>query len=387
MEFLYLHKNIMETPFVFGKIASDKNFTDRKAETERLASNFTSSVNTILISPRRWGKSSLVEKASDLVSRKNKNIRFCFIDLNNVRSEEQFYQQLATKVLRSSAAKTRILLDNASRFLGKFIPNITFSPGPDTEFKLGLDLKQVKKEPDDILNLAEKIAHENNLRFVICIDEFQNISSFENPLDIQKKMRSHWQKHKNVSYCLYGSKRHMMIDVFTSSSMPFYKFGDIIFLDKISLQDWVAFIIKRFSETGKAVTKNEAAHIAELAECHPYYVQQLAQQSWLRTKAGCSNEIIMESFHDLVLQLGMLFQNLTDGLSRTQLNFLKALTDNRDHLSSKDTIEEYQLGTSANVVKIKNMLINKEIVDIHGKEIFFLDPLYKFWLKEYFFKN
>ncbi len=377
----------METPFVFGKIASDKNFTDRKSETERLISNFTSSVNTILISPRRWGKSSLVEKASDSVSRKNKNIRFCFIDLNNVRSEEQFYQQLATKVLRSSANKARILLENASRFLGRFVPNITFSPGPDTEFKLGLDLKEVKREPDDILNLAEKIAHENNLRFVICIDEFQNISSFENPLDIQKKMRSNWQKHKDVSYCLYGSKRHMMMNVFTSPSMPFYKFGDIIFLDKISQQDWVTFILKRFSETGKSITKQEAALVAELTDCHSYYVQQLAQQSWLRTTTSCSGDIIMESFHDLVLQLSMLFQSLTDGLSRTQLNFLKAMTDNIDHLSSKVTIEEYQLGTSANVVKIKNMLINKEIVDIYGKEILFLDPLYKFWLKEYFFKD
>ena len=189
----------METPFVFGKIASNENFTDRKTETDRLVSNFVSSVNTILISPRRWGKSSLVAKAADISSKKNKNIRFCYIDLNNVRTEEQFYQQLATKVLSGSATKTRILIENTRKFLGKFIPNITFSPDPGTEFKLGLDWREVKKEPDDILNLAEKISTENNLKFVICIDEFQNISEFENPLDIQKKMRSHWQKHKNVS--------------------------------------------------------------------------------------------------------------------------------------------------------------------------------------------
>jgi uncharacterized protein len=377
----------METPFVFGKIASDKNFTDRKTETERLVSNFVSSVNTILISPRRWGKSSLVAKAADISSKKNKNIKFCFIDLNNVRTEEQFYQQLATKVLRVSATKTKILIENTRKFLGKFIPNIIISPGPGTEFKLGLDWREVKKEPDDILNLAEKIGTENNLKFVICIDEFQNISEFENPLDVQKKMRSHWQKHKNVSYCLYGSKRHMMMDVFTSPSMPFYKFGDIIFLIKISLNDWIPFIQKRFADTGKKIGHNEAGLVAELTDFHPYYVQQLAQQSWLRTETGCTRGIIEESFHDLVLQLSMLFQNLTDGLSRTQLSFLKALTDNIDHLSSQSTVHEYQLGTSANVVKIKKMLINKEIIDIHGNEISFLDPLYKFWLKEYVFNN
>jgi hypothetical protein len=377
----------METPFVFGKIASDKNFTDRKTETDRLVSNFVSSVNTILISPRRWGKSSLVAKAAYISSKKNKNIRFCFIDLNNVRTEEQFYQQLATKVLNASATKTRILLENTRKFFGKFIPNIIISPDPGTELKLGLDWKEVKKEPDDIMNLAEKIGTENKLKFVICIDEFQNISEFENPLDIQKKMRSHWQKHRHVSYCLYGSKRHMLMDVFTSPSMPFYKFGDIIFLSKISLGDWILFIQKRFVDSGKKISINEARMVAELTDCHPYYVQQLAQQAWLRTGMLCTREIIEESFHDLVLQLSMLFQNLTDGLSRTQLSLLKALTENVNQLSSQSTVIEYRLGTSANVMKIKKMLLSKEIIDIQGNQITFIDPLYKFWLKEYFFTD
>jgi hypothetical protein len=376
----------METPFVFGKIASDKNFTDRKNETERLVLNFCSSVNTIIISPRRWGKSSLVMKAADMALKKNKKIRFCFIDLNNVRSDEEFYQLFATKVLSASASKTRILIENSRKFLGKFLPNITISPGPGTEFKLGLDWKEVKREPDDILDLAEKIGTENDMKFVICIDEFQNISVLDQPLDMQKKMRAHWQKHKNVSYCLYGSKRHMMMDVFTSPSMPFYKFGDIIFLDKISSEDWILFIQKRFSDTGKKISKEDAALIPVLTECHPYYVQQLAQQSWLRTEAVCDEAIINKAFTDLVMQLSMLFQNLTDTLGRTQISFLKALINNITQLSSQSTLSEYRLGTSANVIKIKRILVNKEIIDSHGNNISFLDPLYKHWLKEYFFK-
>lgn len=376
----------METPFIFGKIASDKNFTDRKNETERLVLNFCSSVNTIIISPRRWGKSSLVMKAADMALKKNKKIRFCFIDLNNVRSDEQFYQLFATKILSASASKTRILIENSRKFLGKFLPNITISPGPGTEFRLGLDWKEVKREPDDILDLAEKIGTENDMKFVICIDEFQNISVLDQPLDMQKKMRANWQKHKNVSYCLYGSKRHMMMDVFTSPSMPFYKFGDIIFLDKISSEDWILFIQKRFSDTGKKISKEDAALIPVLTECHPYYVQQLAQQSWLRTVAVCDEAIINKAFTDLVMQLSMLFQNLTDTLGRTQISFLKALINNIKQLSSQSTLNEYRLGTSANVIKIKRILVNKEIIDSHGNNISFLDPLYKHWLKEYFFK-
>jgi uncharacterized protein len=376
----------METPFIFGRIASDKNFTDRKDETERLVLNFCSSVNTIMISPRRWGKSSLVMKAADLALKKNKKIRFCFIDLNNVRTDEQFYQLFATKVLGASASKIRNLIENSRKFLGKFLPNITISPGPGTEFKLGLDWKEVKREPDDILDLAEKIGTENDMKFVICIDEFQNISVFDQPLEMQKKMRAHWQMHKNVSYCLYGSKRHMMMDVFTSSSMPFYKFGDIIFLKKILAEDWILFIQKRFSDTGKKISKEDAALIPVLTECHPYYVQQLAQQSWLRTESLCDKTIVNKAFTDLVMQLSMLFQNLTDTMGRTQISFLRALINDVTQLSSQSTLNEYHLGTSANVVKIKKILVNKEIIDSHGNNISFLDPLYKHWLKEYFFK-
>jgi hypothetical protein len=328
-----------------------------------------------------------VTKAAEIAGKRDKNIRFCFIDLNNVRTEEQFYNQLATKILISSGTKTRILIENASKFLGRFIPNITISPGTGAEIKLGLNREEVKKDPDDILNLAEKIGKENDIRFVVCIDEFQNISELENPLELQKKMRSHWQRHKRVSYCLFGSKRHMMMDVFTSPSMPFYKFGDIIFLEKIALDDWIIFIQKRFSDTGKKAGTNEARMIAELTDCHPYYVQQLAQQSWFRTITVCTGAIVNEAFGDLVLQLSMLFQNLTDGLSKTQLNFLRALSDNVNQLSSQKTILDYKLGTSANVVRIKQMLIRKEIIDIWDNKVFFLDPLYKYWFTQYFFNS
>lgn len=377
----------METPFVFGKIASAQNFTDRKRETERLVLNFNSSVNTILISPRRWGKSSLVKHSADLALRKNKVIKFCFVDLNNIRTEEQFYTYFTTAVLRSSATKTKELLENVRTFLGRFIPNVTLSPGPGTEFRLGMDWKEVTKDPDDILNLAEKIGVVKKIKFIICIDEFQNISGFENPLDFQKKLRAHWQKHNLASYCLYGSKRHMMMDVFTLPSMPFYKFGDIVFLEKISVEDWIPFIQKRFAETGKRIDQNEARLITEFADCHPYYVQQLAQQSWFRTEGKCSKEIIVMAFNNLILQLSMLFQNLTDGLSNTQVNFLKALINDVEQLSSQSTVLEYGLGTSGNIMKIKKMLISKEIIDIEGGRITFLDPLYKAWLKEYYYKK
>ncbi|HBL76060.1 MAG: ATPase [Bacteroidetes bacterium GWF2_42_66] len=377
----------METPFVFGKLAIDQNFTNRDQERQQLIRNFNSLTSTILISPRRWGKSSLVQAAASEAMASNNELRFCFLDVFSVRTEEQFYQHLAVEVLKASSSKMEILLSNASKFLGRFLPKLSFSPDSQNTVSLSLDWKEVIKQPDDILNMAENLAIEKGCKFIICIDEFQNISGFENPLAFQKKLRSQWQKHQHVAYCLYGSKRHMLMDVFTKSSMPFYKFGDLMFLEKIKRNDWIPFICKRFEETQKHIDENNAALIADLVECHPYYVQQLAQQSWLRTSDRCSEAIIHEAHEGIVAQLSLLFQSKTDELTNPQLDFLKALINGIEQFSSKETLEEYKLGTSANVVKIKKTLENKEIIDILGSNISLLDPMYKSWLKNWCFKN
>jgi hypothetical protein len=377
----------MDTPFVFGRIAENDEFTNREADLEQLVTNFTSGINTVLISPRRWGKSSLVKKASRVISRKNKKVIFCSIDLFNSRNEEQFYQMLAQELIRVSSTRWQERIENTKTFFSRFIPKITYSPDPATDFSIGLDWKEVKKHPDEIIDLAEKIAIKKNVRLVVCIDEFQNIGEYNQPLDFQKKLRSHWQKHQHVSYCLYGSKRQMMLNVFASPSMPFFKFGDLVFLQKIKLEKWIPFIVKRFSDTGKKITPNHASLIAQLAETHPYYVQQLAQQAWLRSGRSCKEENVYQAFESLLLQLSLLFQNTTDTLTSTQINFLRALIEQAEKLSSKETMENYRLGTSANVLRAKEALINKEIIDIEDKEIDFLDPMYKAWLKKHYFGN
>lgn len=377
----------MDTPFVFGKLAVNQNFTNRNEERQQLIRNFNSLANTILISPRRWGKSSLVQMAANEAMIVNKELHFCFLDVFSIRTEEQFYQHLAVEVLKASTSEMEILLENAGKFLGKFLPTLSFSPDSQHEISLSLDWKEVKKQPDDILNMAEKLAIEKGWKFIVCIDEFQNNATFENPLAFQKKLRSQWQKHQHVAYCLYGSKRHMLMDVFTNPSMPFYKFGNLLFLEKIKKEDWVSFICDRFEETQKHITKNSAALITDLAECHPYYVQQLAQQCWFRTTDNCSEEIILEAHQGLVAQLGLLFQSKTDELTNSQINFLKALIDGVEMYSSKETLDEYKIGTSGNVIKVKKSLENKEIIDIQGNIVSLLDPMYRSWLTTCYFKR
>ncbi len=376
----------MASAFVYGKIVGENNFTNREKDLERLLMNFENGTNTILISPRRWGKSSLVARAVEQAAHKNKRLKFCFIDLYNVRSEEQFYEQFALEVLKADSSKLEDLSNQAFKFIGRLLPKLIVGNMPGNEVSLELDWKEVKKNPDDILNLPERLSLDKNYRFIVCIDEFQNIAGFEDQLDFQKKLRSHWQKQTRTSYCLYGSKRHMMMDVFTSYNMPFYKFGDILFLEKISGEDWLPFIIKRFKDTGKEITEDAALEIIALCERHPYYVQQLSQQAWLRTKKICNQEIVAEAHEGLILQMSLLFQTITDSLSNTQIYFLKALISGENQLSSADTLIKYRLGSSANVKRIREALISKEIIEQQNKEYVFLDPIYRFWLKGFYFK-
>ena len=374
------------TPFIFGRITSGKDFTDRENEIQHLKQNFLAGTNTILISPRRWGKSSLIKKAGYELEQSNKNIRVVHIDMFNIRTEEDFYKEFSENIFKAVSDKLDELIANSKKFLKQWMPKITFSPDAQQEISFGLNWSDVKRQPDEILNLPEEIAKDKGYRIVICIDEFQNLGFFDDPLAFQKKLRSHWQKHQQATYCLYGSKRHMLMEVFASPSMPFYKFGDLMFLDKISEDYWKVFIQKRFRSTGKKITKKQAGRIAFIAKNHPHYVQQLSQLCWFRTKKVFEDNIIDEAVESLVLQLNLLFQSITESLSTTQVNFLKALIDGVEQYSSKDTINKYNLGTSSNVIRIKKALTNKEIIDEQppGK-LDILDPIYEIWLRDYYF--
>lgn len=372
-------------PFVFGMLAGETDFTNRTAETEHLMRNFEGGINTILISPRRWGKSSLVAHAGRSLQHKNKKIRVCHLDLFGAKNEAEFYSQYSTAVLNAGSNRLDDAIEFSKKFLSRFIPKLSVQPGPDSEIAVALDWKEVQKNPDEILNLPESIAKSKNMRIVVCIDEFQNISSFENPLAFQKKLRSVIQKHKYVTYCFYGSKRHMMMDVFTSPSMPFYKFGDIIFLEKLTAPDLIKFIQKRFRDTGKSILKADAALICELTECHPYYAQQLAQQVWLQTNLKANSEIVMASHERLINQFSFFFQVQADSLSSPQINYLHALIMKEAKLSGKDVIERYRLGTSANVTKIRLALQDREIIDSLQGYPQILDPYFVAWLKTRYF--
>lgn len=377
----------METPFIFGKIATEKNFTDREKETAFLVQSFSSLINTIIISPRRWGKSSLVNKAAKLAIDNDSQLRICQIDLFNVRNEEHFYSLLAQKVIAATSSKWDEAIENAKKFFSRLVPKITIGTDPSNEVSIDFDWEDVRCNPDEVLDLAEKIAKEKGLKIVVCVDEFQNIAEFSDPDHFQKKLRSHWQLHQNVAYCLYGSKRHMMLDIFTNSSKPFYKFGNLMFLNKIETPYLVEFFNSRFRDTGKSIT-SEASHlIASLTDNHPYYAQQLAQLSWLRTKDECTEETVREAHASLVEQLSLLFVTITETLTTQQLSYLNALINGEKSIGSTEVMHRYKITSSTSIYRSKEALVKNDILDNIGGKYSLQDPIYAYWLKHQFFSG
>lgn len=376
----------MEAPFIFGRIATDENFTDREKETEHLVNNFESLINTVIISPRRWGKSSLVHRAADIAMRVDKNIRICTIDLFNVKTEEQFYTVLARKLIQGTSSRWEEAVENAKKFFSRLVPKISVGAGPGNEISIDFDWEEMKSNPDEILDLSERIAEAKGVKIVVCIDEFQNIAEFEDPLFFQRRLRAHWQRHKKVSYCLYGSKRHMMMEVFADSSMPFYKFGDIFFLNKIDTEHFIPFITERFSSTGKSITEDASRNIVSLADNHPYYVQQLSQLSWLRTSGQCDVETVVKAHLSLVEQLSLLFSNLMETLTFQQTCYLHALIAGEKSITSAETMYRYHISSATAASRSLKTLIKKDILDSTSGEISFQDPIFEYWLRHDYYQ-
>jgi hypothetical protein len=366
-------------PFIFGVATSGDNFTDRKSETARLLANFKHGINTVLISPRRWGKTSLVQKVCNLA--KSDDLKVVYLDIFSCRSDREFYDAFAAAVLKQTSTKWDEWVENAKLFLSRITPKISFGTDPMTDFSVSLELNPKSDDITEILQLPEKIAEKKGCRIVICIDEFQQIAEFSDSKNFQKRLRTIWQLQKSVSYCLFGSKKHLMNELFEKKSLPFYKFGDAIYLQKIPTADWVDYICSRFEATGKSISPELAQRVCDTVENHSSYVQQLAWLIWVNTDKVATEKEFEEAYKDILDQNTPLFEKQTENLSAYQINFLRAIINGvHKEFSTQEVIQKYRLGSSANVATVKRALI-KELIETEKRAVAISVPLLKVWLQ------
>lgn len=371
----------MKSPFQYGTLVDKENFVNRVEERKQLKELLGSGINVMLISPRRWGKSSLVKVAMDELMHEDKQVRVCYIDAFSIKTESEFYRIFAREVIACAASTLEKRLEDVRHFLKTVSPSITLKSTPTDTMSFDLKFELEERDVMEILKLPEKIAIAKSIRLIVCIDEFQQLAQLSGYRDLEGKMRSVWQKQQQVSYCFYGSKRHMMLDIFNNSSNPFYRFGQVLFLQKIKKEEWVPFIVNAFKRTNKEISKEQAEQLCDIVKCHSWYLQQLCYFVWSGTFDKVTDETIEMRTRQLIDTNMPMFMNDTENLTAAQTAMLRAVANGEYRFNSIPVVRKYELGSAQTITRNKRMLTERDFIEKEGELYVFSDPVFELWFK------
>jgi AAA+ ATPase superfamily predicted ATPase len=295
---------VMVNPFKFGTVVENSFFTDRENELQHIKSVLNSENHLILISPRRFGKTSLVVKAL-----RESNRKHIMLNLQSVVSTEDFAARLLKEIFKIYK------FEKVKHFIKNFriVPTISLNPMTDGVDVSIMPMVDNRVLIEDVFALLQAIASEED-RLIVVLDEFQEIKSIDKNLD--RLLRSIMQLHKNINYLFLGSQESMMREIFEKKKSPFFHFGQLLHLDKIPYDDFKLYLLERLSFVDNA--DEICNEILAFTKCHPYYTQQLASQVWEIGRKGEMDNIVNEAiarlleFHDLNFERIWLNFNNTD---------------------------------------------------------------------------
>ena len=352
----------MENPFKFGTIVEEKYFTDRVNEVAYIKQFLMSANHLVLISPRRFGKSSVVVKA--VKESKRKHIT---VNLQQTTSVSDLSAKLLKEFFKvHPMGRVRHLIKHF-----RVIPTVSTNPvtgSIDVSFQPNVDGSLLI---EDVLTLIER-AHSEQDRMVVVLDEFQEIRDIAPKLD--KQLRSIMQEQKHINYVLLGSQESMMTDIFENKKSPFYHFGELMRLGKLPRADFFGYLSDRLKAVFPESYGELADKILDYTGCHPYYSQQLAANVWQVEvmNSGCEYPISVAIDH-IVKSHGLDYERLWLNLKRTNRWILQRLASNKPLQSG-----EYRTSTIYSALK----RMQKDGYVIYSDRYEIEDPFFKQWILE-----
>ena len=373
-----------ENPFVFGEIIDDANFVNRTDELNQLVRDLADGQKVFLLSPRRFGKSSLVAVA--LFKLKKRHIHTVNLTVSSYSSYAQFLEKFAEKVLRAAGPWDRVK-NWVTRFGKQVKPDINYNM---TSGEISLSLgKGSSYDPSpiapDVFALPGELTKNAGFRMAICLDEFQQISEF-NSGSVENAIRNQVQEQREVGYVFAGSQPSLMEEML-SAKRPFHKAGPQMFLDKISANDWKEFIIRQFRSRNRELDDQALGTLLTSADLIPYDVQRIAHELWdyaeLRDKRQLDASDVNSVIASLVTSQSTYYELLWEQLSARQRATMQALAyRGPSEIYSQTVREEFRLGPASSVQKALQSLDSRDILDRYKGNYFFLDPLFPNWIRK-----
>jgi len=359
-----------KNPFKFGSIVEGPYFTDRIHEIARVESIISSANHLIVISPRRFGKSSLIFK---VVSQLDRPV--ISLDLQLITGIEDFAAQLLKRVHRVYP------FEKIRQFVQHFriIPTVSINP-VSNEVDIAF---QPSSSPlpmlEDVLNLVEKLSNEKK-RAIVVFDEFQEIQQIDG--NLARQLRSVIQHHQHVNYVFLGSQESLIRNIFEKKKSPFYHFGMLMPLGKIPQKDFEAYLTDGFRDVTGTPEKISQAIIG-FSDCHPYYTQQLAFVVWeILFQQDNPEDPITQAIDELVRIHDMDYERIWNAFIKTDKKLLIALTISNQTPLSEAFYRKFDLGAPSTVYSSLKRLMQNGTILKSEKGYGIDDPFFRQWIAQ-----
>ncbi len=373
-------------PFVYGERVSGKHFCNRTEEISTLVSEVSSGQNIMIYSPRRFGKTSLIDAV--LKEAENKGMITIYLDLFPVISNEDFVRVSLKALSKALIGSPKNLLEKVKTFFKRISPSLSMTLEEDGTPSIGINFSKAEILPavEDIFEGFYKfVSKSKKKRAVVVLDEFQQLGELEDTR-IERTLRSIIQSHREISYVFMGSKKHLIYDMFNNPERPFFKSSAHFPLGKINTGEFAAFIKAGFHENNRGIDDETAVYIVEKAENHPYYTQMLAHTAWefVNESEGIGIPRVDAAVDTILNREEAAFTNLWDGLTLKQKRLLLALAlkKKKDKIYSSGFLKKHRLDSSGTVQRGISSLLNKGVIDKEGDKVEINDIFLKFWLQK-----
>ena len=355
----------MANPFRFGQVVSGELFCNRKSEIKQIAQNLAGGQSIVLYSRRRYGKTSLINAASDAI--KVKKVLFGYADLFSCNSTEKILlavAKAAAKAIVDDLKSIEKFLKSTTHFFNRIRFSLKFDTDEAGSISILPELSSKATPIDsltDALNGLNAYLIKNKKRASLVLDEFQQVIKVDSNLEAE--FRTVIQQQDKISFAFLGSRMHLLKDMFVNKNRPFYHAAKIMELGPIAAGELANFIKKRFGKTGISIPMPLALGVAERVKGHPDYAQRLCSHIFdILETTSISDVHIEKGMKQMLISLTPSFRGVFEELPLRESQVLTILAENGPIKTfPSKLIQAYDMGAPA-LHKALSNLIKKELI-------------------------